>query len=64
MKKFTSSMSLALALVAGSVAQAQTFEELKAAYARGDYKTAFAGYKSQAEKGNRYSQYNLIAPAL
>ena len=59
MKRFANSISLALALVAGTVAQAQTFEEIKAAYARGDYKTAFAGNKVAAEKGNRYSQYNL-----
>ena len=59
MKKLISSVLLALALIVGTVVQAQTFEQSYAAVARGDYRTAFAGFKKLAEQGNAAAQYNL-----
>jgi TPR repeat protein len=61
MKSFIRSLLLALALTAGVwvPVQAQTFEQSLAAYARKDYRTAFAGYKKLAEQGHADAQYIL-----
>jgi len=39
--------------------QAQTFEQLEAAYERKDYRTAFSGFKKLAEQGHAGAQNNL-----
>ena len=59
MKSLTRSLLLALALTTGAWVQAQTFEQSYAASQRGDYRTAFAGYKKLAEQGNAVAQHNL-----
>jgi TPR repeat protein len=59
MKHWVKLLLLALALGVGTGVQAQTFEQSVAADARGDYRTAFTGYRKLAEEGNRYAQYNL-----
>ena len=38
---------------------AQTFDEAVAAYERGDYATAYRGFKSHAERGDAEAQYRL-----
>ncbi len=54
-------MLLALALSTGAwvPVQAQTFEQSLAAAQRGDYRTAFAGFKKLAEQGGADAQSNL-----
>ena len=59
MKTLTSSVFLALALSTGALVQAQTFEQSFTAAQRGDYRTAFAGFKKLAEQGDAGAQFNL-----
>ncbi len=58
MKSLIRSWLLALALTTGAwvPVQAQTFEQSFAAYERQDYRTAFAGFKKVAERGNAGAQ--------
>ena len=61
MKSLPRSLLLALALTTGAwvPVQAQTLEQLDAAAQRGDYHTAFTGFKKLAEQGNTSAQNNL-----
>jgi TPR repeat protein len=59
MKSLTRSLLLALALTTSSWVQAQSFEQALAASERGDYRTAFAGFKKLAEQGDAIAQFNL-----
>ncbi len=61
MRKALVCLLLALALTTGAwvPVQAQTFEQSLAAAQRGDYRTAFTGFKKLAEQGNASAQYNL-----
>jgi TPR repeat protein len=61
MKSLTRSLLLALALTTGAwvPVQAQTFGQSFAAFERKDYRTAFAGFKKQAEQGNAPAQFML-----
>ncbi len=61
MKSLTRSLLLALALTTGAwvPVQAQTFEQSAAAAHRGDYRTAFEGFKKLAEQGDASAQHNL-----
>ncbi len=60
MKSLTRSLLLALALTTGAwvQVQAQTLEQSFAAAQRGDYRTAFAGFKKLAEQGHAGAQNN------
>lgn len=49
----------ALMALAGPPATAQTFEDAVAAYERGDYAAAFAGFRSLADQGDAIAQFNL-----
>lgn len=63
MKSLTHSflLALALALTMGACVSvhAQMFEQSLAAAQRGDYSTAFAGFKNLAEQGDATAQFNL-----
>ncbi len=61
MKSLTRSLLLALALTTGAwvPVQAQTLEQSLAAYAREDYRTAFAGVEKWAEQGLADAQFFL-----
>lgn len=50
---------LVLALGLGCVAGAQTLDEAVAAYRRGDYRTALAGFRQLAEQGEPRAQFSL-----
>ncbi len=50
---------LFLAAAAALPAAAQTIGEAAAAYKRGDYATAYRGFRRLAERGNAAAQYNL-----
>ncbi len=51
--------ALAMALAGALPAAAQTFEEAVTAYERGDYATAYRGFRSLAEQGDASAQHNL-----
>lgn len=59
MKYRISELCLAILLAASLPAQAQTLEQADAAFARGDYTTAFTGYKKHAQQGEAIAQYSL-----
>lgn len=52
---------LALGLGLGGAAGAQALDEAVAAYRRGDYRTALAGFRQLAEQGDAAAQHNLGA---
>ena len=53
-------LALALALLVSLAAPAWAgFDEGTAAYARGDYATAFREFKTPAEEGDAHAQNNL-----
>ena len=51
-------LAFVLAMSSGSAA-AQTFEESRVAYNRGDYATVLPGLRRAAEQGNAIAQHNL-----
>ena len=61
MKKLTSTICLAVALLFGSagVSWSQDFQKGVTAYKSGDYATALREWKPLAEQGNAIAQHNL-----
>ena len=56
---FALSAALLLSVMGALPATAQTFEEAVTAYRRGDYSTAYQGFRIHAEQGDAVAQFNL-----
>ena len=56
---FAPAVLLLLAVTVASPAAAQTYEEVLAAYQRGDYAAAYRGFRRLAEQGDAHAQANL-----
>ena len=59
MAQILASAAISLVTMLPLPTQAQTFKAAVAAYERGDYATALAGFRFHAEQGDAYAQYNL-----